>query len=616
MAVGLPELKIELAPTAGASTVSPTWVDVTGYWYKPGGLRFNRGNADERASAQPGTLAISLINDGRFTPGNTSGAYHPLKLRCPIRVSIKRSGVWVVMWTGLVDEFDSVPANRQICRVKASDRLSQVARVMLQRWETEQHLAASPTYLWPLTDSAGSTSVGEVASGVASDGNVLSTAQVGSGGSFELSVGGLPVDDGTVAAFNPVDVSNGVYLRTTSATVGGSYVGHVYSVMMNGVTNAASTMVRIVDVYGDYVDLSINASGKAVASQYSVFSGTTVTATSTTTVTDGEWHVVTLVVATASSVKVYVDGTLEATTSSTLGAISGSTIYVGGTPSGRCFSGQLSHVAIWVNQSYAATMTTAPVAAASGATGETSTDRFERVCAFGGVTAGTVGTGLSTLGKQAINGASLLEALNDIATSELVPMYCAADGTPTLASRDERYGASTVFTLTAKDVNPETSFTVNDERLVNDVTVSRASAADARATDTDSITQYGRHSQQLTVLVDSDAQQSALAQWLANVNSEPASRTEQLDIAAWSKQATIDIDDLLAVEIGSRIGVTGLPSSLTSTLDLFVEGVSDEFSTSGWRRTLNTSPVGASGSVWILDDATYSVLDETTILAA
>ena len=44
-------------------------------------------------------------------------------------------------------------------------------------------------------------------------------------------------------------------------------------------------------------------------------------------------------------------------------------------------------------------------------------------------------------------------------------------------------------------------------------------------------------------------------------------------------------------------------------------GMSDVFNTGGWTRTLNTSAVGQSGSVWQLDDATYSVLGTTTILA-
>lgn len=614
---GLPVITVEIAPTAGAATTSPTWVDVSSYVYLPDGIRFARGNTDERSSAQPGAAAVTFKNvGGRFSPGNTSGAYHPLKLRVPIRFSMTPpGGSKTVMWTGLVDEWDVMPGGgRPLCRVRASDRLAQLGRVVLNCWETEQHLLAEPTYLWPFTDPAGSTTVGEVASGLASAGNILSTAQVGTGGSFELSVGGLPIDEGTVAAFNPVDANNGVYLATAAATVGGTYTGHTFSVLMNSVTPENSVLVRLVDGYTAYHSLEITSAGKAKVVSHNPFS-TTVSATSTTTVTDGEWHLITLVVESGGDLAIRVDGTEEATTTAN-GAFSARTIYVGGTPTGKCFSGQLSHASAWVDQSYASAMVNYPLAAMSGGVGDTTTARHLDLCAFGGITGAVVGTGVSTLGAQPVAGSTLLDALNACAASELAPLYVSASGAPTLAGRDERYSAPVDMSFSAEDVSPQTPFTVNDERLTNDVTVQRTNAADQRATNADSIAQYGRHSYTLSLLVDSEAQQSAIAQWLANQNSEPAARTEQLVIDAWVND-NIDLEDLLALDVGSRIAVTDLPSDATSdTLDLFVEGFTDEFSTSGWRRTLNTSPVGAAGSVWILDDTTYSVLDSTTILAA
>jgi len=100
------------------------------------------------------------------------------------------------------------------------------------------------------------------------------------------------------------------------------------------------------------------------------------------------------------------------------------------------------------------------------------------------------------------------------------------------------------------------------------------------------------------------------------VRAEPSPRTDSLRIDGWAKQATVDLDDLLALDVGSRVNVTGLPSTApAATLDLFTEGIADTFNADGWQRTLNTSPVGQSGSVWQLNSTTYSVLGSTTVLA-
>ena len=146
---GVPTLKVELAPTATASTASPTWVDITGYVRMSDGVNFDRGRSDERAAVQPGRLALVLNNtSGRFTPGNVSGAYHPLYIRCPIRVSFKPpgAGAYTVMWTGLVDEWAPDWSNgRATCRVSATDRLAQLQRITMQTWETHQHLYTGAT---------------------------------------------------------------------------------------------------------------------------------------------------------------------------------------------------------------------------------------------------------------------------------------------------------------------------------------------------------------------------------------------------------------------------------------------------------------------------------------
>jgi len=72
---------------------------------------------------------------------------------------------------------------------------------------------------------------------------------------------------------------------------------------------------------------------------------------------------------------------------------------------------------------------------------------------------------------------------------------------------------------------------------------------------------------------------------------------------------------VLSAVPGTRFTLSGLPANApASSMDLFVEGVSDFITTTEHRITLRTSPA-SKYDVWILGDSTYGVLDSTTRLA-
>lgn len=54
-----------------------TWTDITQWVKVERGLVVTRGRDDNQDVIQPGTLALTLINDGRFTPGKASSPYYP-----------------------------------------------------------------------------------------------------------------------------------------------------------------------------------------------------------------------------------------------------------------------------------------------------------------------------------------------------------------------------------------------------------------------------------------------------------------------------------------------------------------------------------------------------------
>lgn len=613
---GLPNIKVEFAPTGDASTASPTWVNITAYLRLSDGVTFTRGRTDERSTAQPGNLTLTLNNDdGRFTPGLAAGAYAPLKIRCPIRVSFKPpgAGAYTVMWTGLVDAFDAgwEGGKRAACQVSASDRLARMQRRTMGRWETECHLATGATHLWPLVEDNSATTIAEVASGTTD--HSLSVTLNGGSGSIDFGAGELPVDDGTVVALTPTSLSAG-YNMTGSAQGAGTFDGHSMSVLILTTVSANAGLFRFSDGYGGYLELQTTSAGKAKAVFYNPYSGV-ISVTSTAGVCDGAFHQIGLS-ATWSTLTLYVDGA-SAGTAAILGLIAGDTVTIGGTI-GALYSGQVSHCAFWADMVPTTAMQTGAYAAVTGGVGETTTARFTRICAMAGITGTTYGTGLSTMGKQPVSGKSTLDALNDCGDAELAPVRLAADGAPALAARSIRYNAAVALTLTPADVGGDVSFVVNDEALINDTTAIRPDpgASELRVINAASVARYGTHDESLTLNVADDTQLASITQWRANSRAEPAPRTATLQIAAWIKQATVNLVNLTALDVGSRVQVTGLPATAPATvLDLFVEGFSDTFNTTGWVRTLNTSSVGASGSVWQLDSATYSQLDSTTILA-
>ena len=67
-----------------------TWTDITVYTKVSAGLQIsNMGRTDESSSISASQLALTLKNDGRFTPKNSAGAYYPNILRnTQVRVSV------------------------------------------------------------------------------------------------------------------------------------------------------------------------------------------------------------------------------------------------------------------------------------------------------------------------------------------------------------------------------------------------------------------------------------------------------------------------------------------------------------------------------------------------
>jgi Concanavalin A-like lectin/glucanases superfamily len=347
--------------------------------------------------------------------------------------------------------------------------------------------------------------------------------------------------------------------------------------------------------------------------------------TSYTGMDDFEWHHIAAAVFSPANETTYVrlwfDGTFigEATSGSTLTRMDRLTV---GEAHGGTFDGQIAHVAIYPEVLSTERIRAHAEAGLGSHAGETTTDRFQRLCNVAGLPAGMYsvdGTGLSTMSAQPTEGVGLLDLIRQCAEAELGVGYVDADGKLTLAPRDARYGAGVGLTLDARtQLGTAFTLTTDDGLLVNDVTASRPGGATIRVVDDESVAAYDTHDDTVTLYVNTDEQVTSLAEWRVFTASQPGPRCTSVTVDAVAYEAAGgDVVELLTADMGTRLSITNLPSdtSADATLDLFIEGVSVRLDLHGPVFTFTTSPVGASGSVWIIEDPVYGLIETGGVIA-
>ncbi|MFI7042591.1 carbohydrate binding domain-containing protein [Microbispora rosea] len=70
-------MTVNCAPIVEVLFDGTNWTDITRFVKVAEGIDISRGREDNQDEIQPGSLSLSLINDGRFTPGLASSPYYP-----------------------------------------------------------------------------------------------------------------------------------------------------------------------------------------------------------------------------------------------------------------------------------------------------------------------------------------------------------------------------------------------------------------------------------------------------------------------------------------------------------------------------------------------------------
>ena len=526
------------------------------------------------------------------------------------------------VWTGYIEEWGNGwnQGVQPVVQVRASDLMARVANRTMDTLVTEEQLYDTPILFYPLNDSAGSITAGnQSTTSVAT----LAVTQAGTGGTATFGTTGLLGADqsATVLALTRSDASNGKYLTQTYNPLSGlaAVSGVTLEAYIYLPVSVPAETVRAVELarYASFDLLAIDLNANAPQVTLTIGS-TTVTTTAGSAINDGAWHHVAAWYD-GANVKCYVDGVETGSSAAVLGTFTGSILTVGGKNNGTTLAnGWFAGVAAYAS-ALSTTRLAAHAAGVTGATGESSLARFQRIArlAIGSWAASSSAyTASATMCAQPFDGSSASSLLYQVSDAEIAPVYVTPSGTLAWTGRAQRTSAATTTEVSATIVASSTGFTTTDALVVNQATYTRPNGATVTVSDAASQALYGKVSQSGTLYVNTDAQLTATANYVVNSRSTPQLRTGSLTVDLHTADATTSATTLLAVDVNSVVRVTSVPLGSITTVDVFVEGVNDYITPNSWTRTWNTSPLRAGGQAWVLGSSSYSQLGTTTILGA
>jgi hypothetical protein len=128
-----------------------------------------------------------------------------------------------------------------------------------------------------------------------------------------------------------------------------------------------------------------------------------------------------------------------------------------------------------------------------------------------------------------------------------------------------------------------------------------------------SIDTNGVYASSFDVVTTTDAELQDAANYQVSRYADPVVSAPSLGVSV-NTVASSQVPLVLALEIGDRVSVTNLPAQApATTMAFFVEGYTEAIGAETYTIDYNLSPAVLS-DVWVLDSASYSQLDSTTVL--
>lgn len=612
---GLPtSMALELEDGSGNFTN-----DITGYM-RNRAYTLKRGWSDENDedNVQPAELQFDLDNkSGEFTLGaaNFNGITKDKRVRLSVTVggtTYRRCVGYAVDWP---TKWESALANMAIASLTAVDRLARLNRRKLRSITEHEILLDAPAAYYTLGEAVGSTSAGDTS------GNAhLPLGIVGAGSAPVFGASGpSALDELTACTF-----AGGQYLRSSEQLTLTSFTIEC-CVRRVSLPSAPEAFLSI-----PAATLNLSATGLVRVNTLDI---TTAAISSATSIADASWHHVALTVDASGggTWTLYVDGVSVGTASP--GVLPGGLLSVGGSEYLGTelnwlgllrLSGDVSGVALYNSTLSAARVAAHANAVLNGFATDRADQRIARLASYANIPTAdqNLETGMQpSIAAQSTNGASVLDAMRDVAQAEDGGLFIAGDNKLTLHNKDHRVLKATgapQATFTADQVDWRDAEFEALNYLFNTATGTRNGGAQQRSVNATSVGKYEEWStDESASLIPTDELLLNKLTWVTTMYGEPLARLASFTLDLLTlPQATVQA--ALALELGDHIRITGFPSQApSSSIDLILEGFTETASQTEsqtvWKITFNTAPAQLFYA-WILGDATYGVLGSTTRL--
>jgi hypothetical protein len=602
------------------------WVDVTAYVRIDTGIDVTTGRADEASQVNPGSASLTLDNrDGRFARRNPTSPYFGLlTFNTPIWILVDAGAgaytlcemfvnEWPVRWDRSGND-STVPivcagVLRRINQAGVS--LPPLTRTMLSA------AGPVPVAYWAMDDGADATlaAASTLPGGQSMPWSAVTpaaeTAAAGTGPLAQFSIDAGSKYSGTI-------VANGTSPVTSFYSVSFVMRGHMGSTphpVQIQLARTATSLGAITNIlaYAGYTGGAFTAtrgfSIDAPVALDSVASGVNPF--------DGEPHTVQLrmthTALNANTAELWIDGVL-ADSDTFAGALT-LPITVKGMYglAGTLDSVTVDNTGVVVGMGQMAVHDDSSVsdigAAGFGYVGERAHVRIARLCTEEAIIYSSVASTSVALGPQPT--ATALDAMRDAETVDMGVLYERHFGLA-YQSRAERYNAPVGLTLDfdAGDVAVEPEPTDDDQRILNRYTADRSGGATSTIEQTsgplgsDTVGVYGNGA---TLNVYADSQLPDEAGWRVHVGTTDDDRWPAV---ALNFAATPDlISAWSALPYGSRVQIVNPPAQVSpTTIDVFIEGRSEQVDPFIWTATINTTPA-MPDVVGVFDDSVLGKAD-------
>ena len=378
------------------------------------------------------------------------------------------------------------------------------------------------------------------------------------------------------------------------AAFGGS-AGSLDLTAMTDVTAPVSPIVPLASASGFQIECMFQGTSGATEFLYNISSGTFGPTTGliiATAATDGQpHHLAVKVVQNGANADftTYKDGVLGSTTSFA-GTLSNSVqILVRGSAGSETV---FAHLAIYDFASIDPPTTRAP--AATGYAGELAHTRFSRLCTEESIPADVDPQSTELMGAQGVK--TLLELLRECEAADEGLMHDQVDGRLAFTPRVVRENRTVALTLdyASRQVSPPLEPTDDDQRIRNDITVTRTGGAKANAVDTTGpvgVTAVGRYDEAVELNLFTDDQAERHAGWRLNLGTVDGLRFPTVTVNLRRNNSLTASIVAITDIIGSRIKITNLPDVVSfDDVDLIIEGYTEQISQKNWIITFNCAP--------------------------